>query len=263
MKVITLSNEKGGVCKSTMAIHIAAGLAIKGKHVLLIDTDPQGMVGYYFGMTPPDHYYMLVTKQVVWDSVLYLLPGEYYEPPTQQSVGSLSLVMSNKQTRNIVEDVSDVSVLRSRLQALHGQFDVVIIDTAPTPSLAQSLIYAATDAIVYPTELARPSLQSLFNSIESREGMAVEHGRDIAMWGIIPTKTRLQTVEHEENHKLLSQKFRNHIWPGTALAVVWEEAAGVERTLFAYAPRSQGAGEMWAIVDRVENALRVTAYENR
>lgn len=262
MKVITLLNEKGGVCKSTMAIHIACGLAYRGQRVVLIDTDPQGIIGYYFGMEPPDHYYEMVATNRAWDSIRYSLPPERYEPPTSVSQGDLAIVMGNKRTRNIVEDVTDAFALRKRLAELRDT-DVVVIDTAPTPSLAMSLVYAATDAVIYPTELSRMSLQSLLNSLQSRQGARDTQGREIEIMGFIPTKTRMTTVEHQENYKLLVGEFGDLVWPGTSLSITWEEAAGQGQTIFSYAPESKGAREMWAIVDCVEEALGVTADGTR
>ena len=51
MKIITLLNEKGGVGKTTIATHIAAGLAIRGQRVVLVDADPQGHATIAFGLT--------------------------------------------------------------------------------------------------------------------------------------------------------------------------------------------------------------------
>ena len=250
MKTITLLNEKGGVTKTTLAIHIAAGMAINGYRVLLIDSDPQGTIGYYFGIVPDDNYYALVAQDARWDDILWRIPAEQYEPPNTQAIGMIDLVTGNKGSRNVFLDVRNSAALKQRLHEVADRYDLCIIDTAPTPSLAMSLIYEATDGIIYPTELSRLSLQSLLNSLQ------VNHGAEVL--GVIPTKTRLRTVEQSENLKLLQSEVGAMLWGGTSLSITWDEAAGQSRTVYAYAPDSQAATQMWAIIGQVEKAI---AYE--
>lgn len=55
--VIAVTQRKGGDGKTTIATHVAAGLALKGARVCLIDTDPQGDAARLFGLTPEDGLY--------------------------------------------------------------------------------------------------------------------------------------------------------------------------------------------------------------
>ena len=52
MRTIAVANMKGGVAKTTTAVHLAAGLALRGARALLIDADPQGSLAHLFGMRP-------------------------------------------------------------------------------------------------------------------------------------------------------------------------------------------------------------------
>ena len=70
MKVITLLNEKGGVAKTTMAVHAAAGLAIKGYKVVLIDADAQGHATIALGRQKEPGFYDLIVRGAPFDKVL-------------------------------------------------------------------------------------------------------------------------------------------------------------------------------------------------
>ena len=62
MKTITLLNEKGGVGKTTLATHLAAGLALKGSRVIMIDTDPQANATSAFALPKQPEFHDLMVR---------------------------------------------------------------------------------------------------------------------------------------------------------------------------------------------------------
>lgn len=259
MKVITLLNEKGGVGKTTLATHIAAGLAIKGHRVVLVDADPQGHTADMFGLEAEAGLYNLLVRKAPFKEVLRVLPPESYEPPNAPATGMLALLPGNIETRHISESISNVFAVRQRLAELEGTFDVAVFDTSPTPSLLHGSIYLATDGIIYPTELAKLSFTSLMDSFTHRELFAqtktgMGYGT-ITTLGIVPTKTRMRTIEHQENYRMLKEQFGDTVWPPLKLSVAWEEAAMQQRTVYSYAPDSDAALEAWRVTARTLAAV--------
>src|SRR5690606_712602 len=108
MKVITLSNEKGGVGKTTMATHVAAGLAVRGKRVLLIDADAQANATTGFGLDEEPGFYDLLVRHAKWNEVLRVLTPEAYEPPDVKSKGLLAVLPGNGETQLIAQKIDNV-----------------------------------------------------------------------------------------------------------------------------------------------------------
>jgi chromosome partitioning protein len=260
VRVITLLNEKGGVGKTTLATHLAAGLAVKGYRVVLIDADAQGHAGAIFGLNPEPGLYDLLVRNASFKDVLRVIPPEVYEHPDQAAQGFLALLPSNVETRMIAGLISNVFAVRQRLEELRNFADVVIFDTSPTPSLLHGAIYVATNGLIYPTELSALSFKSLMESFAHRDLFAqTKSGMnlgDLHTLGIIPTKVRLKTVEHSENLNMLRKEYGDLVWPPLTLSITWEEAAMQNRPVFSYAPESAAAKEMWRLVSQTVEALQ-------
>lgn len=253
MKTITLLNEKGGVGKTSMSVHIAAGLAIRGKRVVLFDADAQANASMMLGFDPASSLSDLLLRDANFNDALVRVPPQAYKPDNMHGGGDLLLVRSDVSIRNIANQLSDSGIVRERVQDLDGWADVVIFDTAPTPSLFHSLIYMATDSVICPTSCDQLSLAGLENSV--RRVQQVQQARDIRLTGIIPTLYRSKTALHHYNHTVLKEQYGGLVWPPIAQRIVWAEASQMRQTVFAYEPTGYAAQEMWRIVGLVEATL--------
>lgn len=260
MKVITFLNEKGGVGKTTLATTIAAGLAIRGAQVLLIDADAQGNATEMFGFEAYSGYYNLIERDAPFAEVVRTVMPERVVVPDEATnlKGSLRLVGSNHETRHVMSGGSHENphFLRHRLEQLEGLIDVVIIDTSPTPSMMHLAIYLATHALVFPTQLQVMSIQGLFRSVRNvqnfnpfRAGLGLGA---IETLGVVPTQTELRAVEHAENYSLLVEQFGEQVlWRPMAKRILWQEASAARRSIFSFAPDSDAAVYGHYMVDQV------------
>lgn len=259
MKVITLLNEKGGVGKTTLATHIAAGLAVRGLRVALVDADPQGHATVMSGLAKEPGLYDLLVRDMPFKDVLRFIPAEQYQIPGQPMTGRLFVIPSNIETRNIANSISDAFAVHDRFHELDNAIDYVVFDTSPTPSLLHGSIYLATDAIIYPTKCEYLSFDGLVESIKHRQAAQAHRDKwnlgDIQVLGIIPTMYRHQTVEHSENLKELKKQFGDLVWPPVMQRTIWTEAATMRQPVFALAPDTKAASEALAMVDRIRKAL--------
>lgn len=259
MHVITLLNEKGGVGKTTLATHIAAGLAVRGYRVVLADADPQGHATLSLGLQKEPGLYDLLVRDASFRDVLRRVPEEQYQVPEQKVEGVLYAIASNVETRAIPMMTSDTLIVLKRFQELQDAVDVVIFDTAPTPSLLHGSIYMATNSLVYPTECEYLSLDGLIESLKHRNQFQPVRKQwglsSIEVMGIVPMKYRQSTVLHNQNLETMRSQFGEKVWPPLALRTIWGEASMLQHPVFHIAPESKAAGEVWNVVARVEESI--------
>jgi chromosome partitioning protein len=252
MKIITFLNEKGGVGKTTLSTHIAAGLAIAGHRVVLADADPQGSATYAVGFDYEPGMYNLLVRNEHFKDVLRFVSPEVYEVKDRAVRGRLFLLPSNVETRNIASSINDALSVVRRFQELDKAIDYVIFDTSPTPSLLHGAIYLATDAIIYPTTCEALSMQGLLNSFEHRRLSDVYRKQQglspIVNFGIVPMMFRRNTLEHRENLEELKSEFGEKVWHPISQSTIWTEASRIGRMVWVNAPESRPAKEALRLV---------------
>lgn len=259
MKIVTLLNEKGGVGKTTLAIHIAAGLAIRGHRVVLADADPQGHATLSLGVNKAPGLYDLLVRGAAFKDVLRVAPPDIYQIPDYPPKGQLLVIPSNVETRSIPIQISDAFAVEDRFRELESVVDIVIFDTSPTPSLLHGSIYLATDAIIYPTKCEFLSFDGLIESLTHRDMIQPTRDRwglsNIEIMGIVPVMYRSATLVHQENLNKLKAKFGKLVWPEISMRTTWAEASTVGQLVYRFAPESSATREIWELVDRVETTL--------
>lgn len=290
MQVITLFNEKGGVGKTTLAVTIAAGLAIKGAQVLLIDADAQANAAHALGISPYSGFYDLIVRDAPFEDVVRAVDPSRLLPADQanEMPGNLYIIGSNHETLNVANSQTDIEkflnimILMQETPFPTGDIDFVIVDTPPTPSLLHAMLYMATDATIIPTRLepfAMKGVRSTVNYHAKYSRLRTGQGYDpIRPLGIVPVATELNTYEHSDNYRYLLQAFdhaqylnylRNdqaayaaasqekvsspqiEVWRPLHKRIRWTEAQGSQRALFAIDPEGQATQDAWHVVEKV------------
>lgn len=260
MKVITLLNEKGGVGKTTLSVHLAALLALNGSRVVLIDADGQGNATLAFGFQKEPAFYDLIVRGATFKSTLRFVSPEIYEWPGRPTKGQLFLLPSNVETRNIANSISDSFAVLRRLKEISTAVDYVVFDTSPTPSLLHGSIYIATDAILYPTKCETWSFDGLVESFSHRDAFMPyrqQFGmREIINLGIVPTMYQNNTAEHRDNLAELREAYPDGVWKPLAMRTVWRESARMARPVWTIEPSGKAAAEVSALVNGIEERLK-------
>ena len=255
MKKIKIANQKGGVGKTSAAIHLAIGLALGGYSVLLVDGDAQGHCAARLGTAAFGGLYRLLVQEAEWKDVLRE-PAAANWAGSLRREGRLLLLPSNIETRAIPMLIDNPMLLRERLAELEGSVDVAIFDSDPTPSLLHQLLYLASDWVIYPTKCEMLSLDGLAKSLlhfkqqnEARGGYSLD---PLKLLGVLPTMYREQLNAHRYGLKLLAQQFgAAAIWTPLKDLTVWRDCEYEAKSLFAYAPDHEATKQMMQVVERV------------
>ena len=149
--VISCVNQKGGTAKSVTTENLGIGLAMEGKKVLLVDTDPQASLTISLGYPRPDDLPVTLTdimKKVISDEPIE--PGEgilHHEE-------SIDLMPANIELSglevSLVNTISRETVLKQYLQPLRKEYDFILIDCSPSLGMLTVNAMAASDNLIVP-----------------------------------------------------------------------------------------------------------------
>jgi chromosome partitioning protein len=241
VKTIAILNSKGGVGKTTLAVTLAAGLAGAGHRVALVDTDPQGNVAKWFGMTEESGLYDLLVKERPIDELLRLVPLAQWWPG--ETPGVLVILPGNARTTTagvtLAVDRAPADRLQRGLKPLAEGVDFVILDTAPTVTELMANVFIASDYAIIPTETRVLSVNGVIKTMGRIE--AVHDQIALRVLGIQPTKHIQRQVECRENLATLNELYGDLVWPPIAERAAVSEAPSYGKSIFAYAPRTHKA----------------------
>jgi chromosome partitioning protein len=242
----TVSNQRGGVAKTTTAVTLARCFAERGKRVLLIDTDPQGSVSLILGVKP---------QLRLAD---FLLHDAKFADCLTRVHDKIDLLASDRET-NKAEDM--ISTQMAREFAFHhafapfeGDYDCVLIDVAPSIGLFQACAMIYTRNVLVPVLMESLSVQGATSSLNAAESLNQLFGLNPAIRtvGFIPvavnarrqmTDTVLATLE------TLSKRFGVPVLSQIRTDADVQKAARDKKFLHDYNPKSKALEDYAALSD--------------
>ena len=232
-KVISISNHKGGVGKTTSAINIGAGLNKLKKTVLLIDLDPQANLSQSLGIVEPDK------------TIYGALRGEYKLQPIE-IVKGLELVPSTLDLSGAEVEMSGEAgreyILKELIDPIRASFDYIIIDSPPSLGLLTINSFTASDEILIPLQAQYLALQGLTKLLEVVDKIKRRLNKGLKIGGVFITQYDNRKVLNRDVAQTIKAHFKDEVFKTKIrdnIALAEAPAQGVD--IFRYNPKSYGA----------------------
>lgn len=244
-KVISVSNQKGGVGKTTTTCSIAAGLKKRGYRVLAIDLDPQGNLGFSVGADTE-------TSATIYD----VLKGEVKIQYAIQKPPAMDIIISSILLSGIELEFTNTGrefLLKEALKPVQDLYDYILLDTPPALGILTINAFTASDTIVVPMLSDIFSLQGIAQLYETVERVKKYCNPNISIAGILLTKFNPRTLLSREirgTAELIAQDLHIRVFESfIRTSVAASEAQSVQKSLFDYAPRNNIARDYDKFID--------------
>ena len=190
MKVISITNQKGGVGKTTSAINIAYFIAKKGFRTLLVDFDPQGNATSGLGI---DKNNLDFTMADVVSSEKQL--GEII---IETEFSKLKIAPSTPILANTEVELASAkgrfTRLKDALKSVEADFDYVILDSPPSLSLLTVNGFIASDYLILPVQAEFYAMEGLGQLLESMKLVKKGMNPNLELLGVLPTMVDSRTT---------------------------------------------------------------------
>ncbi len=194
--IISLANQKGGVCKTTSTQAMGACLSEKGYRVLMIDLDPQSNLSDALGVgdTQASIYNVLKNEIGITDAILKTSSGDLIP-------GSILLSTADIEFSQVI---SRENILRSHLNGIKQEYDYIVIDTPPALGILTINAFTASDKVIIPVGADKFSVKGvnqLFNTIVQ---VVDNCNSNLKIDGILLTKYNPRTIIGKELQETIS-----------------------------------------------------------
>jgi chromosome partitioning protein len=238
--IISITNQKGGVGKTTTAINLAAGLAQKGMETCLIDLDPQAnstMANLDVDQMDGGNMYDVLSGSIGLKQILLPSHQEHlWVAPSRIAMAKLDV--------SLVGELDAPYKLKDALDALDTDFDAFVIDTPPALGLITVNALVAATHVLIPIQASYFALEGTDDLLETIDKIKARPNTELQILGVLVTMFDRRTVLAREVCEEIGNVFGPLLFDTMITkSVRLEEAPAHQVSIFEHAPRSRGAYE--------------------
>ena len=246
-KVLSITNQKGGVGKTTTAINMAASLACMNQKILLVDLDPQGNASAGSGIDR-DHQ-----KATVYEVLMHSAPVA--DAITRADSG-FDVIASNRELSGALIELVDEEHrefrMREALQTVRDEYDFVLIDCPPSLDLLTVNALVASDAVVIPMQCEYFALEGLTELVNTVRKIRVAFNPDLNIEGLLRTMFDRRNSLAREVSTQLEKHFGDKVYHTIIPRNIrLAEAPSYGKPALNYDRRSKGARAYLALAGEV------------
>ncbi len=208
-KVITVTNQKGGVGKTTTSVNLAFFLAKAGHSTLVIDYDPQGNASTGLGLE----------KEKLDKTVCEVMTGEATLVDVMQPVGKIKNLyvaptipeLANVE-QEIINEQGKFVLLRNAIAEVEDKFEFILIDSAPSLSLLTVNAMVAADYLLLPVQTEFYALEGVAQLLNSMSLVKRGMNKDLKLLGVLATMYDKRTALSSQVYAELKKYFKDKVF---------------------------------------------------
>ena len=211
-RVIAISNQKGGVGKTTTTVNLGIGLARQGKKELLIDADPQGSLTASLGYVEPDEIgttLATIMMAIINEKEFEITDGILHHKenvdllPANIELSTLEVTMGNVMSREMI--------MKEYIDTIRSRYDYILIDCLPSLGMMTINALVSSDSVLIPVQAAYLPVKGLQQLIKTISMVKKRLNRKLTIEGILLTMVDFRTNYAKDIAALVQKTYGSQI----------------------------------------------------